>query len=255
MRSTVAFVTGANGVIGSAIASELLRRGARVCGADLDPAPQERLAEAAKSSRFRYATLDVRDPQSWEVSFAETMATFGSLSALVNSAGIYRLGALTETTIEEVNEHIQINTLGPFLGMQAFASAADQGGAIVNVASTAALTGEAGSSAYSASKWALRGLTRVAAAELADRFIRVNCVLPGVVDSTMALENGSAVNAVTVAATPLMRMARAQDVAASVAYLLSEDAAFLSAAELVIDGGFTGAPRIDLLAPTRTETA
>jgi 3alpha(or 20beta)-hydroxysteroid dehydrogenase len=180
---------------------------------------------------------------------AEAKAAFGPVSALVNSAGIYRLGPLIEATLQEVNQHIQINTVGPLLGMQAFARVAECGGAIVNIASSAALTGEAGSAAYSASKWALRGITRVAAAELAEQSIRVNCVLPGVVDSTMALVNAPEVNAVTVAATPLGRMASAHDVASAVAYLLSDAASFLTAVELVIDGGFIGAPRIDLLAP------
>jgi 3alpha(or 20beta)-hydroxysteroid dehydrogenase len=250
LTSTVAIVSGANGVIGSAICNDLLGRGAKVLGVDLHPDPGARLAAAVPAGAFRYAQIDVTSAESWDRCVAGAVAEFGQVSALVNSAGIYRLGPLLDVTVQEVEEHLRINTIGSLLGMQAFGRVAQPGGSIVNIASTAALTGEAGSVAYSTSKWALRGLSRVAAAEFAELTLRVNCILPGVVESTMALANGPELNAVTVAATPLLRMAQTQDVASAVAYCLSEEASFLTAAELIIDGGFTAAPRIDLLAPS-----
>lgn len=246
-EETVVLVTGANGVIGSAICALLDERGAVVIAADLSNAPGERLASLVEQGAVHYVNLDVTDEASWADCVDGSIRECGAITSLVNNAGIYRPSTLLESTVIDFKNHFDINTLGPMLGMQAYVPRAPRGGSIVNIASTAALTGEAGSAAYSTSKWALRGLSRLAAAEFAPAGIRVNCVLPGVVDSVMALSNSAEINDVTVAATPMHRMASAEDVAHAVAFLLSKDASFLTASELVVDGGFTAAPAMQHL--------
>jgi 3alpha(or 20beta)-hydroxysteroid dehydrogenase len=238
LTGTVAIVTGAARGQGAEFARVLCERGASVLLSDVRDAEGEETA-AALGERAAFAHLDVADPGAWDAAIAAAETCFGKLTALVNNAGINRPGTLPETDDENWDSHIAINQTGPFYGMRAAAPAIERagGGAIVNICSGSALYGSHKFFAYSASKWALRGMSRSAANELAPRGIRVNAIFPGLVDTAMVAETGHVPDAATMARIPLGRMGRPVDVANTVAFLVSPESAYLTGAEIVVDGG------------------
>jgi 3alpha(or 20beta)-hydroxysteroid dehydrogenase len=238
LTGTVAIVTGAARGQGAEFARVLCERGASVLLSDVRDAEGEETA-AALGERAAFAHLDVADAGAWDAAIAAAEERFGKLTALVNNAGINRPGTLPETDDENWDSHIAINQTGPFYGMRAAAPAIERagGGAIVNICSGSALYGSHKFFAYSASKWALRGMSRSAANELAPRGIRVNAIFPGLVDTAMVAETGHVPDAATMARIPLGRMGTPVDVANTVAFLVSPESAYLTGAEIVVDGG------------------
>ena len=166
-------------------------------------------------------------------------ATFGGLNGLVNNAGIYRPATLMETDAELFERHFRVNQLGCFLGMKAVAPLMERsgGGSIVNISSVAGLRGSPGAIAYSATKWALRGMTKAAAIDLAPRQIRVNSVHPGPIDTEMIKIRTPEQNRERVQQVPMKRMGTAEEVAALVLFLLSDESGYITGAEVAIDGG------------------
>lgn len=172
----VAIVTGAARGTGEAVARRLATGGARVVVTDVLESEGEAVA-ASIGGAFR--RLDVTDAEAWQRCVDETVREHGALDVLVNNAAVLHMGALANTSPETFRKVLDVNTVGPFLGIRAAAPALREGGgAIVNVASVDALTGMNGLSAYCASKWGLRGLARAAALELGREGIRVNTVCP-----------------------------------------------------------------------------
>jgi 3alpha(or 20beta)-hydroxysteroid dehydrogenase len=238
LAGTVAIVTGAARGQGAAFARTLVERGAEVMVADLRADEGEELA-ASLGAAAAFRRHDVSDPAAWEQLIAATEQRFGRVTALVNNAGINRPATLLETDDDNWDSHVAVNQSGPFYGMRAAAPAIERGGGggIVNICSGSALHGSHRFFAYSASKWALRGMGRAAAVELAPRGIRVNTIFPGLVDTGMIADAGLEPDAATLARIPLGRLATAQDVANAVAYLLSAESVYVTGAELVVDGG------------------
>jgi 3alpha(or 20beta)-hydroxysteroid dehydrogenase len=181
---------------------------------------------------------DVTDPRSWQLVVDEVVMRHGRISGLVNNAGVYQYRSLLETDPAEAERIWRVNFLGAMLGIQAVAPvmARTGGGAIVNLSSITGRVGIAGHGAYGASKWALRGLTRTAAVELGPLGIRVNAVLPGAIDTPM-LPFGEHERATQFAHLPVGRIGTPIDVAGAVSYLLSDAAAYVTGAELAVDGG------------------
>ncbi|TCF96776.1 hypothetical protein BZM26_35505 [Paraburkholderia strydomiana] len=232
-------ITGAARGQGAAEARRFHREGARVVIADVLAEEGDVLAREL-GERATFVVHDVTDEDSWTDLFDETERIFGGCDVLVNNAGIYRPAPLHETTAQLVEQHFRVNQLGALLGMKHAIkplSASGQG-AIVNISSVAGLRGFANAIAYGSTKWALRGMTKVAAAELAPYRIRVNSVHPGFIATDMLKANPDETNRIGAEAAPLKRHGTAEEVAALVAFLASDESGFITGAEIAIDGGW-----------------
>jgi 3alpha(or 20beta)-hydroxysteroid dehydrogenase len=211
--------------------------GARVVIGDvLESEGQQLASELGPAAAF--VRQDVTQEKVWEtaVNAAEKL---GGLHGLVNNAGIYQPRTLMETDIELFERHTRVNQLGCFLGMKTVVSLMEQsgGGSIVNISSVAGLRGSPGAIAYSATKWALRGMTKAAAIDLAPRKIRVNSVHPGPIDTEMLKVRTPQQNQQRLQLVPMKRMGTAEEVASLVLFLLSDESGYITGAEVAIDGG------------------
>jgi 3alpha(or 20beta)-hydroxysteroid dehydrogenase len=171
-----------------------------------------------------------------------TMARWGTIDVLVNNAGIFRILSIADTTKEMWERIMAVNTTGVFLGIQAVAPimVAQGGGSIVNISSIAGLRGSALSIAYSTSKWAVRGMTKCAAQELAPAGVRVNSVHPGIIDTPMADEfDAVGVRATVDAQIPMGREARPDEVTPVVLFLASDESGYCSGGEYTVDAAFS----------------
>src|SRR5690606_5045406 len=163
------------------------------------------------------------------------------LDILVNNAGIYHPGRIEDGPLDQVQRQFLVNQFGTYLGMRHAAAPmrAAGGGAIVNISSIAGQVGFPGAAAYVGSKWAVRGMTKTAAIELAPDHIRVNSVHPGFIDTPMLENNPPETNQAGIEATPLKRLGKPEEIAAAVAWLCGPDAAFVTGSEVTVDGGWT----------------
>jgi 3alpha(or 20beta)-hydroxysteroid dehydrogenase len=230
LRERVIVVTGAAQGLGAAIATSAADAGATVVGADLVATPRD--------ERIVMRELDVTDESQWDALAEWLRREHGVVHGLVNNAGITMRSRLGDVTLEDWNRTLAINVTGPMLGMQALMDLMPDGASIVNIASIAALSGHF-AIPYTASKWALRGLSRAASLELGPRGIRVNAVMPGLMVTAMTSDVPQPVSDALLGSVPLGRAATTADVAAAVCFLLSDDAAYLSGLEVPIDGGQT----------------
>jgi len=239
-----AVVTGAARGQGASFALGLIEQGARVLAVDAlppDNAAWHSLKTAAAGHAGQLDTLvaDVSTPACWQQVKAWLQDIDQTPWALVNNAGITgQRATVTRTDLADWERVMSVNLTGSMLGIQAVAPLMPRGGAIVNIGSTVGMTGYH-AAAYSCSKWAMRGLTRSAALELAPRGVRVNCVCPGVIDTEMIRNNPNLVKALA-HIIPMQHMAGAQHIAEVVMFLLSPQSSYLTGADLPVDGGITG---------------
>ena len=181
---------------------------------------------------------DVASEDQWASVVDTIIERHGRLDVLVNNAGIFRTVGLIETSLEMWQQMMDINQTGVFLGMRTAAPAmqANGSGSIINISSIAGMKSAAVAHAYSASKWAVRGMTKSAAVELAPSGVRVNSVHPGIIDTNMLQEFGQGVRDSIETRIPMGRVASAEEVGKLVLFLASDDSSYCSGHEFVIDG-------------------
>lgn len=244
LDGTAAVVTGATSGIGLAIAHRLHAEGARVLATGRDEARGRQLSEAL-GGRACFVAADLIEPGAADRLTEACLTSFGALDALVNSAGLDHTDDFLTTSMEAVRRVFEVNTFATIAMMQSAARAMPDGGSIVNVTSRLAMVGIPTMGVYAASKGAVQALTRSAAVELAPRGIRVNDVAPGMTKTPLYDEwiartpQGADTERDVVSRIPLQRLAVPEDVAAAVAYLVSDDARYVTGTTLRVDGGYT----------------
>ncbi len=244
LSTMTVLVTGATGGLGEAICRRLAADGAGVVVTDLDrdacahlvaglPAPERHLALAQ----------DVSSETDWEAVVDAVRARYGRLDALVNNAGIGGMASVTDETLAGWDRIVRVDQTGVWLGMKhAGALVEEGGGSIVNISSILGIGGGLGNSAaYAAAKGAVTNLTKNAALHWAQRGVRVNSVHPGFIGTRQLLDRfeGSPRHAAMLANTPMGRLGRAEEVAAVVAFLVSDDSSYMTGSEVRVDGGWS----------------
>jgi 3alpha(or 20beta)-hydroxysteroid dehydrogenase len=232
----IALVTGAARGQGAAIVKRLHKDGFRIAACDLLADDLKATVEALGDDTVTAIPLDVTAADQWDAAVATTVERFGALTTLVNNAGVLHRASLADETPAGFEGSWRVNCLGPFLGIRAVLPhlREAEGAAIVNTCSTGAIRPFPNHAAYGSSKWAPRGLTQVAAAELAASGVRVNAVFPGPVETTMLDETTQTRLAER---SVLGRLGKPMEIADAVAFLVSEQASFITGSELVVDGG------------------
>jgi 3alpha(or 20beta)-hydroxysteroid dehydrogenase len=240
-------VTGAAGALGRSMVRGFAAEGARVLvGARREEQVAGLVAELG--DRATFAALDVREEEAWDAAVRTAEQRFDRpVAVLVNNAARAIVGTTMSLTPNEFRDVIDTNVIGTYLGTRAVVPSMRRGGggAIVNINSTAGLGVAAGLAAYGTSKWAIRGLTRIAAKELGREGIRVNGVHPGIIETPLAYDPATGDLIVGVDEQPIARLANVDEITRFVLFAASDDAAYATGTELVADGGY-------LLGPVKT---
>lgn len=228
---------------------QLAAFGAQVIAVDvIDP-----VEELPTGIEFR--RLDVTSLDDWKATADHIRNVYGELFGLVNNAGIVgsrgRAGRLSDLTLENWNSLLNINTTGPMLGIQTLSPLMTSGGSIVNISSIAG-AGAHFSAGYGVSKWALRGLTKIASMELGAQGIRVNSILPGYIESPMQHETPQHFIDSHLSLIPLNRTGTANDIAPVVAFLMSEASSWITGVDIPVDGGALGHSGLKIISDAMT---
>ncbi|MDM9628984.1 glucose 1-dehydrogenase [Rhizobium sp. S152] len=239
----VAIVTGAARGIGEGIADLFASEGAKVVITDILEAQGEEVASRlqARGDRAIFQKLDVSDERSWQAVVGATVSNFGKLTTIVNNAARFSATGLTDTTVDDWNKVIAVNLTGTYLGMKtAMPELLRSGnGSVVNICSLYGLIATTGYTAYHASKGGVRMLSKAAALEYAKKGVRINSVYPGDTE-TPAMDNlTEEENAKVLSLVPMGVAGKPLDMAYGALYLASDEASYVTGAELVIDGGWS----------------
>lgn len=238
LSGKIVVVTGGSQGQGAAEARLFAQAGAKVIIADvMDESGQAVAAEIGAS----YCHTDVSNASDWGDLMLNVMDAHGQLHVLVNNAAVHWARSIEDETVEDFDRLIGVNLRGTFLGIKAAIAPmrASDGGSIINIASIAGIRGLPLHGSYGASKWGIRGLTKTAATELGPSGIRVNVVLPGIIDSPMAWGGGQKPQGASFEHLPLGRVGEVDEVARVVAFLASSVSAYITGSEITIDGGAT----------------
>jgi 3alpha(or 20beta)-hydroxysteroid dehydrogenase len=244
----VALITGGARGMGKSHVRQFAAEGARVVFGDVQDAKGEAVAAGLDERCCRYVHHDVTSEADWAAAVATALDTFGRLDVLVNNAGVLAFARIADMPLAEFRRVLEVNAVGCWLGMKAVIEPmkAAGGGSIINISSVEGFTGAAGLSAYSASKFAVRGMTKAAAQELGQFGIRVNSVHPGGVLTSMTLGQAATADPAEAGAflkaMPLARFARPAEISGLVAYLASDESSYSTGSEFVADGGLLSGP-------------
>jgi 3alpha(or 20beta)-hydroxysteroid dehydrogenase len=246
LEGKVALITGGARGMGASEAQLFLDEGAKVVITDiLDEVGQETARRLSPDgSRCIFYRHDVTNESEWESVVADAIEAFGQIDVLVNNAGVFEQGSILDTTLKNFERTMDINVTGVFLGMKTVAPHMVQRkqGSIINISSVAGLNGTPGFVAYGASKWAVRGMTKGVAKELAPFGVRVNSIHPGIIDTPMLQtfdEAGEGVREMVRTRIPLGYEAEPIHVARLALYLGSDDSAYSTGSEFIVDGGWS----------------
>lgn len=245
MQGKVALISGGASGIGAAQATLFAREGAQVMIGDIQDelGAQTVAAIAAEGGAARFVRLDVTSMESWQAAVAATVAAFGKLTTLVNTAGIFHPGGVEAESEAGWAKMIAVNQTGPFLGMKAAVPELLKSGnaAIVNISSLYGLIGSPDAISYHASKAAVRVMGKGAALEFAKKGIRVNTIFPGQIRTPILGDITPEQDAAIKASIPMGEVGDPMDIAHGTLYLASDEARYVSGAELWIDGGWYAA--------------
>lgn len=236
MNERVALVTGAAGGQGWAIAKRLRTDGYSVAACDRRAGELTAAVNELDDDGVIAIELDVTSESLWEAAVDTVIDRFGALTTLINNAGVLHRASLADETAAAFEDSWRVNCFAAFLGIRATLGhlRAARNAAIVNICSTGAIRPFPRHAAYGSAKWALRGLTQNAAAELAPFGIRVNAVFPGPIATPM-LDDATQLR--LAASSAFGRVGQPREIADAVAFLVSEEASFITGSELVVDGG------------------
>jgi 3alpha(or 20beta)-hydroxysteroid dehydrogenase len=249
----VALITGGARGMGKSHVRHFVAEGARVVLGDVLDDRGRYVAGGLGAQHCRYTHHDVTSEAGWAAAVALALDAFGKLDVLVNNAGVLQFASIADMPLADFRRILEVNAVGCWLGIKAVIEPmkAAGGGSIVNISSIEGLAGAAGLSAYSASKFAVRGMTKAAARELGQFGIRVNSVHPGGVLTRMTLEQastaqagapGHADGAAFLRSLPIPRMAEPVEISRLVAFLASDESSYSTGSEFVADGGILSGP-------------
>jgi 3alpha(or 20beta)-hydroxysteroid dehydrogenase len=242
LAGKVVIVTGGARGMGAATVRRLRDEGATVVASDILDEDGKALADELGEG-VTYVHHDVTDEAGWASIVENTEREFGKLDVLVNNAGILKFNAIADTPIDELRLVLEVNLIGTFMGMKAAIPAMKRagGGSIVNLSSTEGLGGTVFCGAYTASKFGVRGITKVAAIEYGADKIRVNSVHPGGIDTPMtrAVTDDEGRKYIAKHVAGLKRMGEADEVASVIVFLAGDGSSYCTGAEFVVDGGAT----------------
>lgn len=241
LANQIALITGAGSIKGQGAAEARLfiENGARVAIADLPSSQGAKIAHELGENAL-FIELDVTSEEGWKKTVNTVTEHWGAPDILVNNAGLWLMKGMMETSLSEYERLVAVNQTGIFLGMAAVVPGMMQkgGGAIVNKCSVSGMKGGEQPFAYAASKWAVRGMTRVAAYELAPHKIRINSISPGVVDTPM-IDGGQETLDYLAAKIPSGRVAQPEEIAEISLFLASNASSYVSGTEVAADAALT----------------
>lgn len=235
LKGKTAFISGGARGLGASHARRFVKEGARVVIGDILAKEGQALAHELGAHKALFVTLDVTDEASWIAARDAAENAFGPVSILVNNAGIQKLASTLDSSLEDFDAVVKVNLNGTFLGTKIMGPSLIEagGGSIINVSSIAGMMGLPNTVGYVAAKWAVRGITKASALELAPHHIRVNSIHPGriVTDLTAGLNSPIRPNQV------IKEPGRPEDVSNLVAFLASDESRFSTGCEFIVDGG------------------
>ncbi|WP_339230907.1 SDR family oxidoreductase [Oceanobacillus sp. FSL K6-2867] len=239
LDNKVAIITGGASGIGEGMAELFSKEGATVIAADIN---EEALQKVSEKENIYGMKLNVASDEDWKAFAKEVNDRFGKIDILVNNAGISSEKSYEEIDLDDWQKMLSINGFGPFAGIKHVAPymAEQHKGSIVNISSYTAQIGQ-GFNHYSASKGAVRALSKAAATTFGRQGVRVNTLFPGIIETPMtaALSTSKELVGRLVQATPLQRLGKPEDIANAALFLASDESSYITGSELVIDGGFS----------------